>query len=149
MGSWDEAPPGLRGRGAVYRLEAPVPAAGADWAFSPPAGAAFRILGGSAQLVTSAVVANRQVAIVVDDKSVTLFTIEAAAVQAAGATVTYDLLPGCTLTTLTGGHQPVFLPVGIILSQQFRLRSVTGAIDVGDKWSAIYVLVEELGAAER
>src|SRR5579864_292294 len=105
MSSQDGTPSGLRGRGAVYRLEAAQPVAGADWAFTPPPGAGFRIIGGSAQLLTSAAIANRQVSILADDRSVTLFTIEAAAVQAAGATVTYDLLPGCTLTTAIGGHQ--------------------------------------------
>lgn len=149
MGAWDHAPDGLRPRGAPYRLEAPVPAAGADWAFSPPPGAAFRIIGGSAQLVTSATVANRQVSILVDDRNVTLFTIEASGTQAVSLTQVYDILPGCTLTTLTSTHLPIFLPVGVILDYRFRLRSSTGSLQAGDQWSAIYFLVEELGASDQ
>ncbi len=144
-GSYDRgAPPGLPGRGHLALIPVPQPAAGADWTIRPPVGARWRVLGGSAKLVTSAAIANRQVYLAVSYDGLELFRIAAAAVQAAGATVVYELIPGLTLTTAIGGFQPVFLPLTALLDPRMVLASVTGAIDVGDQWSGVVLFLEEL-----
>ncbi len=134
---------GIEGPGALYSIAVTTPGAGADWTQTVPTGARWRIRGGTAQLVTSAAVATRQVALVIDDGVNTLFTSESASTQLAGVTQVYDLLPGGTVTTLVSTHQPLFQPVDLILSAGWRIRTSTGAIQAGDQWSAIRLLVEE------
>ncbi len=139
-------PIGYRGKGVPNILPGVTPTAGGDWTFRPPPGVVWRLIGGSAKLVTSAVVANRQVKIGLDDGQNELFLVPAANVQAGGTTVTYELLPGLGITTLAGGRQAMPLPAVLLVDSNVRLFSQTDLIDVGDKWTAIVFYVEEYRA---
>ncbi len=135
--------PGIEGPGLLRSLTVANPAAGVDWTQAAPTNGRWFLRGGTATLLTSAAIANRQVALVIDDGASTLFTIEAAAVQAAGATVVYDLIPGDTLTALTATHQPVIIPRDLRLLAGWRVRTSTGLLQAGDQWSAIQLMLEE------
>ena len=139
------APDGYPGRGAPKLITAPAPAAGADFTLTPPVGVRWRILGGQAQLKTSAAVANRQVLLEVTRGGVVVFTCPSPSVQAAGLTYAYQLLPGVTQPTLVSTYPVLPFPVAVVLDETWRLASSTAAIDVADQWSAIALLVEELG----
>jgi hypothetical protein len=143
--SW-APPPGLEGRGGLKLITAPEPAAGHDWVLTPPPGARWRLLGGSAQLVTSATVATRQVLFQVVREGTVCFTIPSPNTQAASLTYTYQFLPGVAQDTLLSTYPLLQLPHDVLLDNRMRVQSSTGAIDTADQWSAVVLLVEELGA---
>lgn len=133
----------LDGRGAMLSNTVTTPAAGADWSFATSGQARTLIRGGTAQLVTAAAVATRQVALIVDDGATTLYTIEAASTQLAGITQVYSFIPGDTLTTLIATQQPVFLPPELVLGPGWRIRVSTTALQAADQWSAIQLFLEQ------
>lgn len=138
------APPGLPGAGHLTPLPVGQPAAGADWSAAPPVGATWRVLGGSAQLVTSNAVFNRQVYLVFKHGGLELYRIAAAAVQAASATVVYEFLPGQTIVTLVATYQPMFLPSWCFLDPRMTVGTTTTNLQAGDQWSNVVLLLEEL-----
>lgn len=122
----------------------PNPAAGADFAITAPGQGFWRVLSLAFRLVTSAAVANRTVTLVADDGTSVFFRTNASIQQAAGATVDYGAFAGASSGGFAGvvGVEPLSQD-GIWLQPGWRLRSVTGAIDVLDQYSAIAALVEE------
>ncbi len=120
------------------RIVVPVanPAAGADWSFTVPAGHVYRLVSVFAQLVTSAVVANRQALLTVTDGTGTFLRLPAAAVQAASGTVTYSWMAGGVAYLSLPASQAAFLP-DLNLMPAWGLASSTALIDVGDQWSGI------------
>lgn len=142
---WHTPPPGLEGRGGLRILSTPAPAVGADWVLTPTPAARWHVLGGSAKLVTSAVAATRQVYLQVLREGQEIFRVPALNTQITGLTYTYQFVPGLVQATLIGTFPMVPLPVSLVIDNRMRLQTTTGAIDVGDQWSAIFFLVEELG----
>lgn len=121
------------------------PAAGADWTLTPTGLGAWRILSLSGLLTTSAAVANRAVALVADDQTVTYFRTPASTVQAASLGIHYSAFDGGSSGLTIGVDQALNWPNGgLVLYQGHRLRSVTTLIDVADQWSQVAALVEEL-----
>lgn len=145
-GEGNQAPPGgLEGRGGLKILSAPAPAAGADWILTPEPSARWHVLGGSAKLVTSAVANTRQVYLQVLREGQEIFRCPALSGQATGLTYTYQLLPGLVESTLVGTFPVVPLPVSLVIDNRMRLQTITSLLDVGDQWSNIFLLVEEMG----
>src|SRR5579864_7991078 len=138
-------PPGFAGRGGLKLLTTPPPAAGADFSLEVPTGARFQLVGGSATLVTSSHVANRQVYFTVKREGTEVFRVPAASLQAATLTYVYQLLPGVAPGTLIGTYPIVQFPWYLALDERMRLTSVTTNIDTTDQWGPVYLLVEELG----
>ncbi len=139
------APPGFAGRGGLNIITAPNPAAGADWTLAPPPGARWNVLGGSAQLVTAAAVAVRQVLILIAQGPTTVLTLTSPNTQAAGLTYTYQLLPGVPQPALVATFPVVALPERLVIDERWRVKSSTTLIQAADQWSAIVLMVEELG----
>lgn len=128
-----------------FPVNAPQPAAGADWVLTPTGRGAWRILSLTGLLSTSAAVANRAVVLTADDQTSTYLRVQAPSVQAASLAVHYNVMDGSSALALAGNDQTLDWPNGgLVLYEGHRLRSVTGGIDVADQWSQVVALVEEL-----
>lgn len=128
-----------------FPVKAAQPAPGADWALTPTGLGGWRILSLTAQLVTSAAVATRAVALTADDQTSVYFRVPAAGTQLASLPVHYDAFDGSSPAATVGVDTVFDWPNGgLWLPQGHFLRSVTQNIDVADQWSAIVAMVEEL-----
>lgn len=123
------------------------PAAGADFTVTVPSGKFWRLLTMIATLQTSAVVAARAVKLFIDDGTDNLYeTGNNDTGHSASITAQYSFAPGCPMSTTAVPASAVLrhFPVPeMVLMPGYRIRIVTGALDVGDQWSAIKLLVDE------
>lgn len=118
------------------------PAAGADWSTVPSNGDWTRVLSITAQLVTSATVANRAPDLLTTDVDGNVIAADGAtAVQAAGETLTWDWRPRSgfngttTPSAVVGSTAPDFwLPPGASVATK------TVNIAAADQWSAVVVV---------
>lgn len=126
------------------------PAAGADWTVTVPAGEYWVVIAANAQLVTDANVAARGPKLAFDAGAAadTFYeTGNSGTGQAASTTKQYSFGPGCAMETASpasGVFSTFPLPVAppaMILFPGYRIRMITGAIQVGDQWSNIRLLV--------
>lgn len=119
------------------------PAAGADWTYTVPGGYWQRLLGGSARLVTSAVVATRQAWIQYTDGTNVLTASSTTGGMTAGATWKLFISGGPVAGNgvATANFELLALP-GIWLQPGYTIGTVTNLIDVGDQWSSIVLWVE-------
>ena len=113
------------------------PAAGADWSTTVPAGHLWRLFSVTAQLVTSAAVANRQPVLVLGDGTNPFAYLTAPAVQAAGATVIYTWANVDTFVAL-GARQVAALP-DLELPPGWTIGVATALLDAADQWSAVRI----------
>jgi hypothetical protein len=119
------------------------PAAGVECSDAVPAGARWEVLAWMGVLVTSAVVANRVVTLIIDDGASTLWTCDASAAQVASLARNYNAYATGVAPDLTGstfrmpGPFPLDLPAGA------RIRTSTALLDAGDNWGAPKILVRE------
>lgn len=128
------------------------PNAGAEWLaqiggsnLTIPGLGPWRLLSLAFQLVTSAVVANRTVQLALDDTVVTYLRCGAPGSQAGGATEVYAAFEGSTGGGANGPVNHLSWPSPApILYPGHRLRTITTNLDVGDQYSAIGLMVEEL-----
>lgn len=111
------------------------PAAGADWSQTVPASHLWQLFSITATLTTSAVVANRQVRLVLTDGTNTFASLTAAAVQAASLANVYTWCLGQHPLAL-GLQQLGALPE-LTLPEAWTVGVSTLALDAGDQWSAI------------
>lgn len=121
------------------------PAAGVEWSAAVPAGMLWQVLAIQAQLVTSAVVANRNVGLSLALGGVNVGRIGSQASQPASQTGIYSWLGGhgaITLNNLASGATAPFPPIP--LAAGMTIASVTLAIDAGDQWSGVALYVAEL-----
>lgn len=116
---------------------APNPAAGADFRINAQGGVIWEVLSFRASMTTSAVVANRQVALGIFDQDGTRIAMfPAVSNQTATQTQGYTFYAGQGAWEAFG-EQTAPLPVPPALVQPgWSIRTVTTAIDVGDQWSA-------------
>lgn len=129
--------------GWLHTVNQPNPAAGADWTFTVPVSARMRVQSFAATFTASATVANRQVALFVDDGANVYWShvlgSNITASQVATVTGTGTNAPtGVVATT-----QSFVIPPGLILPPGHRIRTVTTGIQAGDQWSAIWFGMEE------
>lgn len=141
---WPEGPSqqSIQGAGLARSVQQANPAAGADVVITVPTGARWLIQSLSAQLVTSAAVANRTPHLVVDDGANTLFNSPASAAQAAGVTVVYSACGGVQAAFADGA---AVLPIPDVSSylQGWRIRTLTTNLQAGDQWQNIWLNVIE------
>lgn len=131
------------GMGQPRLAQSAIPAAGADFVFTVPANTRMRIISLDATLTTSAAVANRNPALIVDDGANVVGEINAGVNQAASLAQEYtwgDTLP---FSALFGGNLTAPLPSNLILPGGWRVRSETTAIDVADQWTNANIHVIE------
>lgn len=134
----------LEGPGAMRAIAGTTPAAGADITETVPTAARWELVAFRAQLLNDANVANRQVALVLDDGSNSYLQIESTTNQTASTLRKYNFSNSIG-TFITGVNQNWMLPLGtnIRMPAGHRIRTVTAGIQVGDQWSAIVYLVRE------
>jgi len=122
------------------------PAAGADYTITVPAGKYWRIVSHTAQLVTDANVAARNYKFIIDDGTTPVFETGGSGTgQAATSTCQYTVSPLAVMEAVSPASA-VFKNFAIpemVLAPGWRLRVLTGAIQVGDQWSNIRTLVDE------
>lgn len=120
------------------------PAAGADWSFTIPTGAKWRIQSVSAQYAASATVNNRAPSIQILQSGVVVFegTPNQVIVASTTAQVTYTSgsSPGAA-ANVTDVMGP--LPSPCWISNALVIRSVTKNISAGDQWSNIAIWAEQ------
>jgi hypothetical protein len=130
----------------IVRRVVPVqqPVAGAELSITPQGLGAWQILNLLFTLATSAVVANRQVQLVLDDGTTTVWRTVANVIQAASLTTTYQASANVNTQPITGNFFQMQAPQeGILLRRGWRLRTITAAIDVADQYSAVSMWVQE------
>lgn len=94
---------------------------------------------------SSAVVANREVTLVVDDGTTVFARYGAPAVQAASLANNYSGFTGSPGAGASGNYVPLpFQDGGIYLEPGYRLRTITQNLDAGDAYTAIGLRVVEL-----
>lgn len=94
-------------------------------------------------LVTSAAVANRQVALIIDDGANTLWREIAADVQAASLTRNYVAAPIGFEHALRVDLAHLSIPVDFWLRGGWRIQTLTTALQAGDQFVAIRLVTEE------
>lgn len=126
------------------RFPAP-PAAGADWSFTLPAGAAYQLLVGTATLTTSAQVANRfpTIAFQNGDGLTFLRTVDIAGIA---ATTTASISFGQDVTTGTGnsGQLATIETPALVIDAGWRIAAITVGLQTEDAWSSIRLYLAEL-----
>jgi hypothetical protein len=121
------------------------PAAGAELSLTAQGLGAWQVLGLLFTFTASAVVANRQISLALDDGTTTIWRATTANVQAAASANTYQLYPQAIATALVAGLVNLAMPPeGLLLRRGWRLRTTTALIDVGDQYSAVSMWVQEL-----
>lgn len=122
----------------------PAPSAGAEFTLSAPGQGLWRVMSLAFTLTTSAVVANRRVALLADDATDVWFAAESTVDVAASLTTRFGAYPGAAAAGLAASVVNIPLPHGgLILQPGHRVRSSTTLIDAGDQYSAIRALVQE------
>jgi hypothetical protein len=131
------------GAGMIQQTVVTNPAAGADWIYQTVALTRQRIQSISAQLVTSAVVANRQVQINLPSGAISGFIAPSPSVQPASTTFRYSFVPGLNSIALLANLVVVPLPPNLVVNFSQTIRTNTTLIDAGDQWQNIVVLSED------
>ena len=118
------------------------PAAGAEWRYTHSGPSWYLVRNVIAQLVASAVVATRVARLQLLYQSVLSVQMPPTATQTAGLTIVYNTTTAGT-TTADASTSQWPLPDDLILKDGMVLQSNTTAIQTGDQWSLIALLVEE------
>lgn len=123
------------------------PAVGTDDVITVPTGETWRLDNILTRLVTSAVVGNRQMTLVIDDgtNNNVIWTLQAAVNQAASLTQDYIFSVGVQEIALRGGIQQEPLPP-LMLKGGYRIKTVTTGIGVADQWGPDIVNYTKVGA---
>jgi hypothetical protein len=131
------------GAGVLRSVTGTDPAAGVEINETVPTNARWRIHGFTAQLVTSAVVASREMALILDDGANVFVRVPAGAGQTASLTRLYSAFYAAQRNTLLIDTTINFPLPRLDLQGGHRIRTITTAIDAGDNWGAPQMLVEE------
>lgn len=120
------------------------PLVATDWVLTAPGPTWLRVISVAARLVADANVANRRVTVIGDDRTTPWFIQNVTLDVTAGQTV--DFCGHTTGSPSSGGNVITFpLPHnGLMLMPGHRLRVSTANIQVGDQWSNILALVDEV-----
>lgn len=133
----------LEGPGALRSIAGTNPAANTEISETVPTAARWRPLALSFELVTDATAANREVAIVIDDGTTTLFTSPSGFTQTASFTRRYSAAAaGAQTAPAQGTDRQILLPA-LVLPAGSRIRTVTTNLQAGDDYSAPQLLIEE------
>jgi hypothetical protein len=134
------------GPGALRALVVGAPGAGADWTMIVPTATRRKVVSFTATFTASATVANRNINVIVDNGAgaLVVWQDDVPVAVTAGQVVSVNGTQTNTPTGIIATELFVVLPPGLSLPQAFRVRSSTAGIQVGDQWSAITMLIEDL-----
>lgn len=125
----------------VQRTNPPV---ASDWSIPAPGRGIWRVMAVRFTLVTDINVANRTVALVLDDGTNEFLRVAYEGNIVAASTTQLGAYPGANRDPVTLSTLNVALPTdGALLRPGWRLRSVSAALQAGDQYSAITILVQE------
>lgn len=127
------------GAGVVSVTPLGNPSAGADWTFTCASRARQRLVSLCATLTTSAVAANRDVVLVIDNGAIPIAQIPAGFALAASGSNVYTFGDSLVQSPAFNGVSIAPTPSQLFLSSNWRVRTVTGNIQAADQWSAITV----------
>lgn len=120
------------------------PAVGTDWRHTCPGQGIQRIIAIRALFTAAAVAVTRLPALVLSDGSDDYATVPASAGVTTGLATVFSAFPGSTTFGVAAGPQLWATPAdGWLLLPGWSLRTLTGAIDAGDQWSAIRLWLAE------
>lgn len=121
------------------------PAAGADWSFTLPSGAWWRLIAARFQLATSAVVATRVASLEFQDPDGNPWlTLGPGQSQVASLTESYNYAIGLAGVGVAGlGPNTIPLP-NMLWENGWKIVSRTTAIDAGDQLSGVRLYLEEV-----
>lgn len=125
------------------RIVVPVasPAAGSDWSITVPGGHVWTPRAVFGQLATSAVVATRSVRLTLTDGVRTFLSTPPTATQAASLSRLYSWL--IQSGTVANGLGILSVLLDWPLQAGWTIGTTTEAIDVGDAWTGVFLLVED------
>jgi hypothetical protein len=134
----------LDGVGVLRSITGSTPAAGGDISETVPTGARWELLALMAQLTASAVVANRQVSLTLDDGVSTFFRYGNVQQQTASIVERYVFFQGSPAVSRDNtNNQNGHVPAGVRLLAGYRIKTITNTVDAGDQWTAPQMLVRE------
>jgi hypothetical protein len=132
------------GPGAIRQVQAATPGAGVEWTIAVPLNTRWRLLSLAAQLITSAVAANRIPHIIMSmGGASTSFRGEPNQVVPASSTVIISGSAAPVITAITTITVNVGVPPDVRLASADGIASATLNIQAADQYSAIFVSVEE------
>jgi hypothetical protein len=145
--AWPEGPiaTSVDGPGSIVSLAGSVPAAGAEATFTVPAATRLRVYGCATQITTSAAGTNRNFRLVIDDGTNALFegTMTGSDTFGINTTAVVSGGSGVVCVNTPYPHINVAFPVQAILGAGWRVRTLTGNIDVGDQYTALRLAAEQ------
>ena len=134
----------LEGAGHLRVVVGAIPALGAEFIETVPALSTWRLLSLRVKLITSAAATPRVMTLVLDDGANFFCQVSASATQAASISNTYNFGAGQdTFVTANPIIQQLAMPVGMLLTSGFRIRSTTTSKDAGDQYTQLFYAVEE------
>jgi hypothetical protein len=119
------------------------PGAGLELLESVPSNARWRFLYATAILTTSATVANRFPTILLDDGINLFYRWNSGAAIPASAAIRIVFAPVNLAGASDLSINTIFIPDNLFMSQGYRFRTVTTALQAGDQWSSLQYLVQE------
>lgn len=131
------------GAGLLRPIVGTNPAAGVEISETVPTGARWRVRAFSFVFTASAAAANRAPVLTIDDGANVLWETGSAVAVTAAQAATYRAGIGVPFFTYGTRAYHLPLPSDLWLGAGSRLRTVTGALDVGDDYAAPIYLVEE------
>lgn len=139
-------------RWEIRSIQVAQPAAGAEWSTTVPAGQVWKVKAILCQFVASSTVASRNVSIVMTDGTNLLVGAAVAGTYAASSNIYFSGFPGtvqqsASLGNSFGGHGLQTFPIPeIVLPAGSTIGSSTLALQTGDQWQAISLLIESADA---
>jgi len=133
----------LEGPGILRSVLGTDPAPGADIMEVVPPGARWRLRTLYASLTTDATAPVRWGHFQVDDGANILFKLPAGTSQAASLIRSYNLAEYAYQPPYAASTIFLSLPLGLVLSQGWRISTATDALAAGDNWTAPRMMVEE------
>jgi len=143
--AWPGSPitPLTAGAGRLRVIVGTDPAAGVEILETVPTGARWKLRSVAFTLVTAVAVANRTPVLTIDDGANILWEVGTNVAQTASQAAKYRAGVGVPLTTFGALSYLLPLPSELPLAAGSRIRTVTGALQAADDYSAPIYTVEE------
>src|SRR5574337_660004 len=132
----------VSGMGLISAATGTDPAAGVQISETVPIGGRWRIRSVRATLVTSAVVAARQVHLVIDDGATIILESVCTSTQAASLTRNYNAAAYGASPGSVASELYILIPPDLVLFQGWRIRTAVDLFDAGDNWGAAEIWIE-------
>lgn len=131
------------GPGMIRAITGTNPAAGVEISETVPTNARWQLRSIFMTLTTAVAVANRQVAITIDDGANNVLVTYSASVQAASLVNSYCVADFGTFQAAILTQHFIPLPMPFLLFQGWRIKTVTNSLQAADDWGAPILNVEE------